>query len=91
MQQFAGLVALAARHARDWLVQQHQLGLLHQQHPDFEPLFLPVRERPRQRVAPIFQADDFEHLVDSSRCSPDKRLPSCKTGVLKPIAASRFS
>ncbi len=53
-QQLGGALDLLRRHAGDRLVDQQQLRLLHQQHADFEPLLLAVRERffPARRAAP---------------------------------------
>ena len=46
-EQLAGGLALRAAHAGDRLVEQQQLRLLHEQHPDLQPLLLAVAERRR--------------------------------------------
>jgi hypothetical protein len=52
-------------HACDRLVDQKQFRVLHQQHADFEPLLLAVRQDPSRRLALLREADDAQHLVDS--------------------------
>ena len=49
-QQLRGALGFLRRHAGHRLVDQQQLGLLHQQHADLEPLLLPVRQRAGERV-----------------------------------------
>jgi len=44
VQQLLRLLALLTRHARDRLVPEQELRVLHEQHGDLEPLPLAVRE-----------------------------------------------
>ena len=54
----------SAAHARDRLVEEHHLGVLHQQHADLEPLLLPVGEDPGRAVRQRGQADGLQRLLD---------------------------
>ncbi|KAG1244726.1 hypothetical protein G6F65_021638 [Rhizopus arrhizus] len=45
VQQFAGAFGLGVGHARHGFVQQQQLGFLHQQHADLQPLLLAMRQQ----------------------------------------------
>ncbi|MNP09976.1 hypothetical protein D3C76_1021060 [compost metagenome] len=40
LEQACGFLPLARTHTGDGLIQQQQLGTLHQQHADLQPLFL---------------------------------------------------
>ncbi len=64
-QEFGRALDLVRRHAGHRLVHQQQLRVLHQQHADFEPLLLAVREDSSQCIALLREADDVEDLVDS--------------------------
>ena len=44
-------------HARYRLIQQQQLRFLPQQHADFQPLLLPVRQQSRKAVCRVRQLD----------------------------------
>ena len=46
-----GLLALLGAHAGDRLVEEHHLGVLHEQHADLQPLLLAVREHAGRAVA----------------------------------------
>ena len=50
-EQLAGGVAFVVAHPGDRLVEQQQLGVLHQQHADLQPLLLAVRQGAGQLVA----------------------------------------
>ena len=65
-QELGRALDLMRRHAGHRLVDQQQFRVLHQQHADFEPLLLPVRENSSQRFALLREADDVQHFVDSS-------------------------
>ncbi len=56
---------LGVGHAGDRLVDQQKLRLLRQQHADFEPLLLPMRQRAGKPVAHRGEADDVEKLADA--------------------------
>jgi len=64
-QKLGCVLDLVRRHAGNWLVNQEQLRVLHQQHADFEPLFLAVRECSSPRPAQCRESDDVKDLVDS--------------------------
>ena len=59
-----GLLGLGIAHARDRLIEQHQLGLLCQQHADLEPLLLAVTEIPRQIRLTLGQPDGLQRGLD---------------------------
>ena len=65
LQQLGGQLALAHAHAGDRLVEHQQLGVLHQQHADFQPLLLAVREQAGLGVELVGQADVLRHFVDA--------------------------
>ena len=65
LQQLAGLLALLGAHAGDGLVEEHHLGVLHEQHADLEPLLLPVGEDPGGAVGQRGQADGLQRLLDA--------------------------
>ena len=64
-QELGRALDLVRRHAGNRLVHQEQLRVLHQQHADFEPLLLAVREDSSQCLALRRKADDVKDLVDS--------------------------
>ena len=66
-QQLAGALGLLRGHARDRLVHQQQLRLLHQQHADLEPLLLAVGEGAGRGPAFRRQPGGLERLVDAAR------------------------
>ena len=61
------------RHAGHRLVDEQQLRGLHQEHPDLEPLLLPVRQCSGDDPAMVGQADHLEHFVDPLPLSPAER------------------
>ncbi len=65
LQQFGGLHGFDVGHAGDRLVDQQQLGLLRQQHADFQPLLLAVRQAAGDARPHALQPDGVEHLVDA--------------------------
>ena len=93
-QQLRRALGFLRRHAGDRLVDQQQLGLLHQQHADLEPLLLAVR----QRAAPARarcggQPDDLEHFVDALALSAASgaRRSIFQNDLSPASASSRFS
>ena len=50
LEQLAGVEPLLGAHPGHRLVEQEQVGPLHQQHADLEPLLLPVAELLRRRA-----------------------------------------
>ena len=78
-EQLRGALGLFVAHARGGLVEQQHLRLLHQQHADFQPLLLPVRQKPRGIAHALFEIDLLEHFVDAiffRRIAPVKqRIP----------------
>ncbi len=63
-EQLAGLAALGNAHAGDGLVEHQQLGLLHEQHPDLEPLLLAVAEKLGALIQAVSQQDLPGHPID---------------------------
>src|SRR6185437_16243368 len=57
-------------HSRDRLVDQEQLWILRQQHADFEPLLLAVRQASGQPIARIGETDGLQHLLDAPGLAP---------------------
>ena len=45
IEQFRGLLAFGGAHPGHRLVEHHQLWLLHQEHPDLQPLLLTVAQK----------------------------------------------
>lgn len=64
-QEFGGFFGFGVGHAGHGFVQQQELGLLRQQHADFQPLLLPVREQAGFALALLTQADQPQQLVDA--------------------------
>jgi hypothetical protein len=64
-QQLRGALGFLRRHAGDGLVDQEQIGLLHQQHPDLEPLLLTVREPAGRRRSVRLEADRGQRVGDA--------------------------
>jgi hypothetical protein len=60
----AGQFALAHAHAGDGFVEHQQLGVLHQQHADLQPLLLPVRQQARLGVELLAETDLGGHRLD---------------------------
>ena len=63
-EQFGSALGLVVGHAGDGFVQQQQLRVLHQQHADFQPLFLAVGEQPGGPVGLVGKADLPEGVGD---------------------------
>ena len=79
------------RHARDRLVQQQQSRLLHQQHPDLEPLLLAVR-RLGQSIGLRGELDQAQRLGDPIEVAArEPRTTVFRTRLSAFIASSRFS
>ena len=57
LQQGGGVFAFLGRHARGGLINQKQARVLRQQHPDLEPLLLPVAQDARLPVEIVAEAD----------------------------------
>src|ERR1700716_3901867 len=52
-EELGGSLGFLVAHPGDRLVEQQQLRLLHQQHPDLQPLLLAVREQGRNAVGSV--------------------------------------
>ena len=81
-----------AAHAGDRLVEQQQLGLLHEQHPDLQPLLLAVAERRRPggrpaRCSPIRSSVRGDPVADAPAPAQQPAHAACGTTS----ARSRFS
>jgi hypothetical protein len=63
-QQLGRPLHLGVGHAGDRLVDQQHLRVLRQQHPDLQPLLLPVRQQAGLALRLTREADDLQHLVD---------------------------
>ena len=92
-EQLGGALGLLVGHAGDRLVEQQQLGLLHQQHADLEPLLLAVREQARGTRRLPLQAGS---CPASRRCGRVRvrrgATSSVGTRACRPCSASsRFS
>ena len=89
LEQVAGLLALLGAHAGDRLVEEHHPRVLHQQHPDLEPLPLPVGQEPRRPVRQCGEADRLQRLLDALG---DLAAGEQQPAVLRcmPAAMSRF-
>src|SRR5690606_41949890 len=61
-------------HAADGLVDEQQLRILHEQHPDLEPLLLSVRERASAHVDDFLQTDRLQHRIEQLALRRRKRL-----------------
>ncbi len=93
LQETCGALGLPVGHSRDRLVDEQELWLLRQQHPDLEPLLLSVGEEPGRLVPLLPEADRFEHLLDAlplarrdlgEECLPDAaRRAQCELQVLE--------
>ena len=60
--EFGRALGFFIRHAGHRLVEQQQLGVLHQQHADLEPLLLPVAQVAGQTPHMLAQVDGLQHL-----------------------------
>ena len=64
-EQFSRLMRLHISHAGDRLIDQKQLGILREQHSDFEPLLLAVGQAAGEAILQIGQADGLQDFVDA--------------------------
>ena len=64
-EELAGLGGLLVGHAGGGFVHEEKLWVLREQHSDFEPLLLAVRQRPGFPRRPVGQADGLEHFMDA--------------------------
>ena len=92
-QQLGRALDLLRRHAGHRLVHQQQFRVLHQQHADFEPLLLAVREYSSQRIALLREADDVRGPRRFSCVAPAKCGHAAFSGMtgVPASASSRFS
>ena len=76
-QQVSGLLALFVAHARDRLVEQQHVGVLHEQHADLQPLLLAVRQHPGGLIGQIGQTRCLQGLLDrrQHRRAPPQQRP----------------
>ena len=86
-------VGLVVAHARHRLVEEQQPRLLHEQHPDLEPLLLAVREQPGDAVGGVREPDLPQHRRRSGRARPIESFANSvpRTRLSAFIASSRFS
>ena len=73
LEQFRRLLRLHVGHAGDRFVDQQQFRILRQQHADFEPLLLAMRQAAGKAVLHGRETDDLQDLVDPValvRCFP---------------------
>ncbi len=63
-QELGRFLGFGVGHARHRLVHQKEFGVLRQQHPDFQPLLLPMAEIGRRQVPLGRQANGFEDCID---------------------------
>ncbi|MNL20719.1 hypothetical protein D3C87_1419770 [compost metagenome] len=73
LQKHGGFGCLRIRHAGHRLVHQKQLRLLREQHANFQPLFLAVREVGRKIAAAVAETHGGEDFLDARlvlRCQP---------------------
>ncbi len=64
-EQLGGALGLLVGHAGHRLVEQQQLGVLHQQHADLEPLLLAVAQQAGGAPRLVLQVDQRQHLADA--------------------------
>ena len=64
LQQLAGRGALVLAHAGDGFVEQQRAGLLHEHHPDLQPLLLAVRQDAGRRVALVAESGLLQRQLD---------------------------
>ncbi len=72
-QHLRGGLGLDVGHAGHRLVDQHQLGVLRQQHADLQPLFLAVAEARAQHMLLRLHADDRQDLGQPVVLGPGRR------------------
>jgi hypothetical protein len=60
-------------HAGHGLVQQQQLGVLHQQHADLQPLLLAMAQVAGQARHAVGQVDGVQHFSQRSLCALSSR------------------
>ena len=89
-QQLAGLLPLVGAHAGDRLVEEHHLGVLHEQHADLEPLLLPVGEDAGRPIGQRREADGLQRLLDLRRHAAPGPEPADLRLRCSPAAMSRF-
>jgi hypothetical protein len=63
--QFRGAFDFLRRHAGDRLIHQQQFRILHQQHPNLEPLLLAMGQNPPQHIFLSGQTDDANYFFNS--------------------------
>ena len=63
-EQFGGALDFAVGHAGNGFVDEQQFGFLHQEHADFQPLLLAVREHTGRVLAGGGEADGVQHLIE---------------------------
>src|SRR3989344_5976182 len=56
-----GALGFFVGHAGHGLVEQQQLGVLHQQHADLEPLLLAVRKQAGRALGLVLEVDELQH------------------------------
>ena len=81
-EQLPGALHLLVGHAGDRFVHQQQLGILHQQHADFEPLLLAVGERAGVSAAMRLQANDLQHVINAIKLCPSQACPEGRPDAL---------
>ncbi len=64
-EQFGGALGFVVAHAGNRLVQQQQPRFLHQQHADFQPLLLAVRQQARRAAGLAGQVDQRQRFGDA--------------------------
>ena len=65
LEEFAGTFGFVVGHTGHRFVEQQQLGFLHQQHADLQPLFLAVREQAGGALGLSIEADARDRLAGS--------------------------
>jgi hypothetical protein len=64
-EEYGGAVALGRAHSGNGLIQHEEFRFLHEQHPDFEPLFLPMAEDSGWDVKVLPEVDGGSYRVDA--------------------------